>query len=177
MKIALIGGCFDPPHNSHNLLAETLSSMYEEVWLLPAFKSLYGKPVSPFENRVAMCKLIAHDNIKVSEWEKGLSGTTYDLLSKLIATYSEHQFTFVIGTDNALKISNWYRGEEVIKLCPFCVFYRKGYSNPKIDWYKKPPHTFLTLELDDISSTQVRQIIRRMNPEVLRYALECKLYN
>jgi len=167
------------PTKSHRELAEILSTRFDEVWFVPCFQSLYGKSMASYDHRLAMSSLlITRPNIKVSDFERGLSGTTYDLLTKLIATHPQHRFTFVIGLDNANKFPGWYRANDLERLVPFLVFKRKGYEeNPEIQWYKNPPHTFIDLSTEhSISSTQAREAVRGVDEAVLRYAFDNKLY-
>ena len=58
---AIYGGSFDPPHMGHQLaclyVLEALAA--EAVWLMPCFVHPFGKALSSFEHRFAMCEKLA----------------------------------------------------------------------------------------------------------------------
>ncbi len=52
---AIFGGSFNPPHLGHAMVAAWLkwTGRADDVWFVPAFEHAFGKPLAPFENRLA----------------------------------------------------------------------------------------------------------------------------
>ena len=61
MRVALFGGSFNPPHVAHQLAALYVleTAPVDELWFVPAFEHAFGKPLAPFDDRLAMCELAA----------------------------------------------------------------------------------------------------------------------
>lgn len=188
-KIAIIGGCFNPATKGHKELGHLLLlSGFDEIWYMPCYHSLYQKKMAGYEDRVAMLSLMVgdHPNMVVSRYEEGLSGSTYELITKLIKMFTIYSFTFVVGLDNANKVPTWDHGAELMNIIPFCVVSRTGYES-KDEWFRKSPHMYLECTLPSISSTKVREMIAAndfeeihnfvANDEVLVYAQEKHLYD
>jgi hypothetical protein len=60
-SVALLGGSFNPPHVGHLLLAQYVlaTAPVDELWLLPTFRHAFGKDLAPYDDRLAMCELVA----------------------------------------------------------------------------------------------------------------------
>ena len=103
MKIAVLGGTFDPPHYGHLLVARQILEEKEnidEVWLLPANTNPDKKIYALVEDRLAMVKLLQEDHIKVSDIDISRGGETYtiDTIRKLILD-KKNQYIWVMGSD------------------------------------------------------------------------------
>jgi len=204
-RIALIGGAFNPIHESHVKLAEFILkvSQMDEVWFVPCNNHL-EKKLESAENRMKMIELAVANNprIKVSDYEirHQLHGETFHFLNKLIHDdeYENYRFFFVVGQDRADTIREWYNSEDLIKLgIGFICVPRKGYErNVNINWYLKDPHIYIvdekTNEIPEISSTKIKNklvqfrtsesedaeiyLSHALNEDVLSYIIEHKLY-
>lgn len=178
MKIALYGGCFDPITNGHIYICDQLlkSGLFDQVWLLPSYGSLYGKKISDPVGRIKMCELAIKDkgpNIIICDYEirNQLIDESVNIIENFLADYArtnpDFQFYFVIGMDNANKIHTWGDWEKLVKMIPFVVVPRGNYDqDDEITWYKCSPHIFLGNmdEYPAISSTQVRESIKLGKP-------------
>jgi len=164
VKVGLMGGSFNPPTLGHEFVASLAKGTgVDEVWLMPCYKSLYGKNLAPDAQRVFMLKLIANKPwLKISTWEldNKIEGRTYDIMDRLCDEHPDIDFSFVIGGDNADKVkSQWYRGGELIKKQKFIVIARGGYEIQE-DWFKEEPHKYVETDFSsDASSTEVRTLI------------------
>lgn len=131
----IYGGSFDPPHMGHQMgclaLLESLGA--DSVWLTPAFAHPFGKQLTAFEHRFAMCTLMAApfgDRVHVSAAEKDLGGAgrTYDLVTALIAAHPKRRFALAVGADIVGEIGRWHRWPELAALVRVVVIGRSGYQ-------------------------------------------------
>lgn len=186
MKIALLGGTFDPPHNAHLEACRYLLEQedFDRVWLMPTYKHAFGKQTAAFHHRTAMCALLSkpfRGRVLVSEVERNLAGAgvnrTIDTILYLKAHHPHEDFTFIIGSDNLDQLSEWKDIEKLKKEIPFLVLRRPGYKD-------QPGWTFSQATLPDISSTQIRESIFKNQPitnltpeDVQEYIQENSLYS
>lgn len=160
MKIGLLGGAFNPPHVGHLMIARQVLDFTDtdEVWFLPNYGQLPPKPVIDVSHRLAMTRLLTLDKTHVStlEIDHKLDGDTINLLPHLPP---EHEFRFIIGSDQLPTLHLWGRWKELLTAMPFLVFPRYGFPN-------EPLYSNMTLvgsELligSNISSTKIRQRVR-----------------
>ena len=112
--IAVFGGSFNPPLNSHFSLAEEILNEVQNVdkILFVPVSTNYEKPnLISNEHRYNMLKLICDknerfdvSNIELVQ-EKQLH--TYETLKILQEQYPENELIFVIGTDNLRELYWW----------------------------------------------------------------------
>jgi nicotinate-nucleotide adenylyltransferase len=155
-EIALLGGSFNPPHIGHLMAAlylrATLGS--DEVWLLPSFNHPFGKPLEPFEDRVAMCEAMGLDVgpwLKVSRAESqvGGEGRTIELLEWLLPKYPDTRFRWVIGSDILDDLPKWKAWDRIEQMVQVTVLHRAGYPSPRA---LGPP-------MVEVSSTEIRKLL------------------
>ena len=60
------------------------------------------------------------------ELERAGKSYTYDTLKKLIETYPEHEFYWIIGNDQLEQFDKWYHAEKLVKMAHFVCFDRNG---------------------------------------------------
>ena len=177
MRVALFGGSFNPPHVGHLLAATYVRATQgvDQVWWVPAANHPFGKPLTAFEHRLAMCRAIAADTsgwLKVSpvEQELGGEGRTVDMLEHLTAAHPGVAFTFVIGSDILKDLPHWKNVERIRELATLLVLHRAGHPAPGA---VGPP-------LVEVSSTGIREKLARgedVSDLVPRRALEYALAN
>ena len=196
VKVAILGGAFNPPTISHIKLAQFVldsSKTFDEVWLMPCANHMFGKDMLSAEDRLAMCELAVKDDgrIKVFDYEikNQLSGETYKFVKSLLDedfAKNEYDFSLIIGLDNANTFDKWVNYEALERMMRFVVVPRKGIEiDHNVNWYLKPPHIFLSPDNDipEVSSTLVRDALRSdfstekfLNKEVGNYIEEKGLY-
>lgn len=152
-EVALLGGSFNPPHVGH-----LMASLYVratlgcEVWLVPSFNHPFGKPLAPFDDRVAMCEAMARDvgswlQVSRAEAEVGGEGRTIELLEWLLPRHPGVRFRWVIGSDILADLPKWKAWDRIQQLVSVTVLHRAGYPAP----------TALGPPLAEVSSTEIRK--------------------
>lgn len=128
MRIACFGGSFNPPHRGH--LAIALNALrdahFEEVWFIPSGQApLRDDAPVAFERRIAMLDAMIkpYRKLKVCPIEAELPQPNYTIttVSTLIQRYPEHQFSWIIGSDQAKQFDRWKDSEQLLALVPFIV--------------------------------------------------------
>jgi cytidyltransferase-like protein len=70
IKVALLGGAFNPPHNGHIQLAQFVlntSKTFDEVWLVPCYQHMDGKEMVAPEHRVKMCEIAGQQDGRIKD--------------------------------------------------------------------------------------------------------------
>ena len=171
-KVAILGGAFNPIHNSHIQLAQFVlnaAGEFDEIWLMPCANHMYNKDMVSPEHRLKMCELAAKKDARIKafdyEIKNNLKGETYYFFKRLkeeTELTEKYQFAMIIGLDNANTFDKWVNYQDLERLAQFVVVPRKGVvRNPDVDWYLKPPHIFLNREtnIQEVSSTEIRALL------------------
>jgi nicotinate-nucleotide adenylyltransferase len=159
-EIAIFGGSFDPPHLGHVFLAAYALSVtsVERVLVVPVFQHAFGKTLSPFDDRVAMCELAFRDlrRVEVSTLERELGGVsrTLRLIDAVATRYPRHRLRTLIGTDILAESGQWQGFEEVTARAPLLIAMRSGHE-------ARANATVHGPILPAISSTEVRAAMAR----------------
>ena len=165
MKIALFGGTFDPIHDGHIAVAETVLKKLklDQVWFIPAGNPpLKNKCMFSFDQRINMIKEKINYNPAFSTYvndirDEDKSYTIY-LINDIKKTYPDDFFYFVIGADNVTKLKHWYKFDILIDLIDFVVLDRETPDKNewnKLDYYNKL--IFVDMPIINISSTEIRK--------------------
>jgi nicotinate-nucleotide adenylyltransferase len=167
-KIGILGGSFDPPHISHKSIVDACleKGLVDEVWVLPTYNHTQKNNIASFEQRIKMCKMLfckLFGKVKVQDFERcNRSGCMYDMIAILRSMFENYHFYVIIGRDCADNIDTWMHTEALLQTVPFIVFERGDYAGTNLDtWYFMEPHKFLSIERCDISSTEVRGLVKR----------------
>lgn len=200
VKVAILGGAFNPITKGHIELAKfvlDVSGEFDEVWIMPANKHMYGKQMVSPQQRIDMCELAAKTDgrIKIFDYEivNDLAGETYNFFKRLkteTELTEKYNFSMIIGLDNANSFDKWVNYSDLEKMVRFVVVPRKGVERDmNIDWYLKEPHIFINSETDiiEVSSTMIRNELNKEVPNydklkewldesVLDYIIEKDLY-
>lgn len=199
MKILVFGGTFNPPHLGHQLMVEQVLTKtlndgvsFDQLWLLPVGQHSFAKQFVSNEHRLAMLELMTQticqknpvlkDKIFIEEYEleRDEESQTFATLEALSKQYPEHQFSFLIGSDNLEKFYLWHNYELMLSRYPFYVY-------PRTDFALQPLYEGMIV-LDgfpkmQVSSTQVREAFINktslndlLNVKVIEYIKENKLF-
>jgi nicotinate-nucleotide adenylyltransferase len=165
------------------------------------------------EHRLRMCRLAIEEaaagadrsggllGVCALEIERGGPSYTVDTLRALHAAYPDSEITFILGADVARTLPSWREPRELLALAQFAVALRPGTGPEEVRSAvaslsaapgrqfpgQQPiglPMGFLTMPTVDISSSLVRERVRRglpiaelVGPAVASYIAEHDLYH
>jgi len=195
MKIGIFGGSFNPPHNYHEEIANTLlkEGYLDKVIFVPTgIKYEYKNNLEKNKHRYNMLKIIANKNKNLSvsrhEFTKNVT-YTYSTLDYFRNKYKPtDEIYFICGTDNLSYIDKWQKGEYLLKNYKFLIINRLGNDiNELLKIYQKYRKNIIPVALasNNISSTLIRKLLLEKNyqelelildKDVLNYIKENKLY-
>ncbi len=196
-QIGIMGGTFDPVHNGHIAIAQSVAEQLglNRVLFIPTGNPNFKQDahVTPAADRVRMVELAieGHPLFELDRCEVDRPGVTYtaDTLEELAGRFAGAQLFFIMGTDSALTLQHWKRAQDVARLCTVVVAQRPGQSAQLLrETLASCPIAFDVRYLDvpqiDVSSTQVRERVFRGLPidamvpdEVAAYIRENGLYS
>jgi nicotinate-nucleotide adenylyltransferase len=185
MRVGLLGGSFNPPHEGHLHISLTALRMLELdfIWWLVTPHNPLKDPAEllPYDERVTLCRDMAQPpQIIVTDIE-AMTGTnrSYDTLALIRAAFPRTDFVWVTGMDIAHQFHLWHRWRDILGLTatahiarpPFqsliqdCPLRRldHGHTHRVISHAEKAdlaPHTsywILDSRMVDISSTGIRE--------------------
>lgn len=133
MRVGLLGGSFDPPHNGHlSIINQALTyNLVEEVWLIPTWENPWKKEEAPVHDRLKMCTLLAQNSqVKVSEVEIKRKQVSYtiDTVLELKQNY-RHQFFWLLGNDHLKDLEKFKKAKRLFKEIIFLAFPRTDVSS------------------------------------------------
>ena len=168
IRTALFGGTFNPLHNGHLTIVRSVleQGLADEVWMLitPCNPWKKNQDLPDDRMRYDMVARAVKDmeHVFASDYEFNLPKPSYtaNTLRHISADYPGHEFILTIGADNWAKFNNWREWDYILNNYRIIVYPRKGYSIEDI-----PENvTLLDCPLMDISSTQIRQMIKNGEP-------------
>jgi len=191
MRVMLFGGSFNPPHLGHQQMAESVldAALTDQLWYLPVGKHDFAKEVVSAEQRLEMLDLILPkigepffgqmkiEDCEIRYFETSYTATTLDYLS---ARYPEHQFSFLMGSDNLAKFHLWY--DQLGRDYQYLLDHYPIYVYPRVNFPLKPLYKNMIplshLKAVAVSSTQVRKALSRGDKQVdLKQLLDQRIIN
>jgi len=136
MRIAILGGTFDPIHNGHLAAAQAVAETFQvdEVHFVPAFSPPHKQTrglTSPF-HRFAMVALATNSvdrfrpsTIEVDALEKRYTVETLDAMKN---AYPDAEFLFIVGTDMYQEIETWKNFRRLFELAHLVIVNRPGFA-------------------------------------------------
>ncbi|MCB1562734.1 MAG: nicotinate-nicotinamide nucleotide adenylyltransferase [Alphaproteobacteria bacterium] len=190
MRIGLLGGSFNPPHEGHlHISLSALKGLALDAiwWLVTPQNPLKTEAPLPFEDRMALCRIITaqHPRLLTSGLEKEL-GTpfTRETARALKKAYPDTDFVWIAGMDNALTLHQWNAWRDLLnEICILCVTRPPALSlvqNSPFRMYGREKHVtlrhagkkpldsgtaywMLDKKMLDISSTKIRENTLKSN--------------
>ncbi len=173
--IAVFGGSFNPPANSHISLAKQVlenNSNIEKVIFVPVNVKYNKEGLASNEDRFFMLQKICENNegIEVSDIEITSQRQLYTIetLRLIQEKYKEYEIYFVLGTDNLKELETWHEADELLKKFKMLVLERGDDDIEQIieedDFLRKYKTSFIKLqniEKINLSSTEIRDKVKR----------------
>lgn len=192
MKIAILGGTFDPPHLGHLILADTVLKElnYDKVLFIPSkippHKNISGEVSN--EDRLNMLKLSIEDDKRFSfdDYELKSEGISYSIktLNYLYQNYNiDGKIALIIGADLIKDFHKWKEPEKISELANIVAVNREENENLFKENIEKYNIKIIIAPRIDISSTLIRERIKKnkafryfLNDKVYDYIISNKLY-
>ena len=184
MRIGIYGGTFDPVHHGHLILARQAMEEFEldRVVFVPAAESPFKihNHTAPARDRLAMIRLALRGEDRFSldpvEIERGGISYSIDTVKSFRSRDPAAALFFLVGEDNAYRLTEWHRFEELRKLVSFVLLSRS-------EGFQSPEYPVVQRKIE-ISSTEIRnrvanqESITYLVPEsVMGYIEEHQLYH
>ena len=184
MRIGLVGGTFNPPHQAHlliSLIALKRLKLDRVWWLVTPGNPLKNNTLLPpvAERIHAARNLARHPRIDVTGFESAIhTRYTYDTLAWLVRRHPGVRFVWLMGADNLAGFHRWNRWKAIFRLIPVAVMDRPGatftaargkaaltFSSrrlpesaaPKLALKRPPAWVFLHGTRSSLSSTELRR--------------------
>lgn len=129
LRVGVLGGTFDPAHIGHLMISMEALKFYKfdyVIWLVANQNPLKNSNRKNIFTRAKQAAKVAnHPRIIVSTAEYDLGCYyIYDSLKALIQRFPTVKFSWLMGIDNAASFRDWYRYQEIPKLCDIIIFDR-----------------------------------------------------
>lgn len=196
MRLGILGGTFDPPHNGHLQIADAAQAqlaldrvLFAPAGVQPLKRDRYTSPPEQRAEMVARA-IAGRPGFELSRIDLDRPGPHYsvDLLRIASGIYPGAQFWFIIGADSLGDLLRWRDPQGLIELTRLAVARRPGLQpdwpaldaalpdlRDRIDWIDAPPI--------EISGHDIRRRLRAgesvagLVPEaVAGYIAERRLY-
>jgi nicotinate-nucleotide adenylyltransferase len=133
MRIGLLGGSFDPPHDGHVAISEAALRalrLAQVWWLVSPHNPL--KPAAPgnLSGRIEAARALIRDRrIKVTGVEAALGSVyTADTLRRLLPRLRGTRPVWMMGADNLAGFHRWRDWPAIAASLPVAVFNRPGWA-------------------------------------------------
>lgn len=183
-----MGGTFNPIHYGHLVTAEEALAQFklDKVVFVPSGHPPHkkDKEVLPPEERylITAMAIASNPHFFISRIEIDRKGPSYaiDTVREFQKIYgNEIEIFFITGADAIFEILTWRDAEMLYDMCKFIAATRPGYCLEKFkklhllpekgDLTKKPVIYFMEVPALAISSTDIRERVRKNKP--IRYLL------
>jgi nicotinate-nucleotide adenylyltransferase len=170
MKIGIIGGSFNPPHQGHLHLSKLALQKLELdwIWWIPTKKNPLknSKDYESYAARIQKCRNLVgnHPKIKILLIDEIYSEK---LLTRLQKKYPQNHFYFVVGADILAHFHRWKNFRKIITKIDLAIFAREDFL---LKIQKFPAWKFIKAvnrfrifftAKNTLSSTQIRKLSSR----------------
>jgi nicotinate-nucleotide adenylyltransferase len=195
-RIGILGGTFDPVHNGHLHVANSLRDALDLdriVWV-PAGRPPHkgGQIVSDDRDRLAMLELAIagspRDEISRVDLDRAGPSYTADMLELLHEQLAPARLVFLMGEDSLRDFPNWRDPERILRVAELAVAERPGIETDLTSLMRAIPALqgrvwLIPTEEVAISSSEIRNRVRTgfpihglVPPAVAEYIAAHRLY-
>jgi nicotinate-nucleotide adenylyltransferase len=178
MRIGIYGGTFNPVHHGHLILARQALEEFklDRLVLVPAAESPFKlqNHSAPASDRLAMLQLAisGEDGFSVDPLEIDRGGVSYsiDTVKLFRNRHPGAELFFLVGEDNADRLTEWHRFEELKKQVCFVVLSRS-------EDFESSEYPVVQRRIE-ISSTEIRNRVAKREsitylvPESVKHYIE-----
>ncbi|MDD5589194.1 MAG: nicotinate-nicotinamide nucleotide adenylyltransferase [Candidatus Nanoarchaeia archaeon] len=197
LKIGIFGGSFNPPHLGHlnviKMVAENTKIKLNEIWVVPEHSHRFKSISTNYSYILQMCHLSFPINEEINgiairifdnDQYKKTNGSMFKLLQLLKKEFHNAEFYIIVGSDIIFELSKWHNYKKLIKEEHFIFVERTrtdwlnyNFGGFEDKFFKKNDFIFLDNPSGiNISSTEIRNNIHSLNPDVIRFIYENNLY-
>ncbi len=192
MKIAIMGGTFNPIHYGHLISAEQVRDGigYDKILFVPSARPPHKSQPNMLsaEHRYQMVRLATTDNpnFEVSRIELDREGPSYTIQTIEILRNSydiSTELSWIIGADSLIEYKIWKDFNGVLEQCTMIVTTRPNYDLQLVPSEIRNRVRTYRITGIDISATEIRKRIRNslsiqylVPDSVAEYIKEHKLY-
>ena len=190
MRIAILGGTFDPIHNGHLAAAQSVAEIFQvdEVHFVPAFVPPHKQShrITSAFHRFAMVALATvpfdrfrTSTIEVDALEKRYTVQTLEAMKHANPTA---EILFIIGTDMYQEIETWKNFRHLFELAHLVIVNRPGFpfredvapyqvlkEKQTVTLPAAPTVFYLPFVQQPISSTEIREETKRGEKKVSQW--------
>ena len=195
--IAIFGGAFNPPINSHVFLAKQIVEKLkniEKLIFVPVSTKYKKQNLAHDEHRLNMLKIICEkqEKMEVSDVEMKSEKQLFTIqtLNYFKNRYKNNEIYFIMGTDNLKELETWKEPKEILKKYKIIVLEREEDNLEEIivsnELLRKNKKSIIRIEGINriyLSSTMIREKIKRgesikefIDKDVLEYIKKNGLY-
>jgi len=122
MRIGLLGGSFNPPHEGHKYISQVVlkTMQLDAVWWLVTPKNPLksAKDLKPTAARLNLCEKILADepHILVTNLEEDIGAPySYETVKAINKHFPHTSFAWITGMDNAHNLHLWQEWQNLLK--------------------------------------------------------------
>lgn len=163
MKIGIMGGVFDPPHNGHIESVKHILNKHivDSIIVIPCVQQPLKHTVNtPYDIRLEMAAaaFAGIDNVTVSDIEDHLPKPSYTIntLKYLNDEMPDDELFLIMGYDEAEVIKKWHEYEQLKQYARFIII-RRDDNKHSIDMTYFKDAVFTDNEIIPLSSTRIRE--------------------
>ena len=173
--IAVFGGAFNPPANSHVNLAKQIlekNGNIEKIIFVPVSIRYNKQGLASNEDRFQMLSEVCKNNeqfgVSAIEINSDKQLYTIQTLKLIQQQYKQHEICFILGTDNLKELETWYHVDELLENFKILVIERNDdiakdiiESNTILNRHKSSFIILENIEKIDLSSTIIREKVKK----------------
>ncbi len=173
MKIGIFGGTFNPVHNGHLQIAREFKNKFalDKVLFIPNYISPFKTgldEVAPAQHRLKMLELAleGEPDFEIDDFEIKRDKVSYtiDTVEYLKSKYPDANLLLLIGADQAAGFEKWKDYDKILQKVLVVVAARNSDGSTQEISKSLRNSAFLNNDLIDVSSSQIRERIRKGQP-------------